>query len=156
MSPFQDSINGGGFYTPVEGTMAIGRFLGTEDGPVLTFKEKDGTEKVTKNMRWKWLLFNMDGTPLMYAPPAPDGTPGTEQQHAEVDALSTEATGPKAKARKWVEAHLRRKVEGPVTGAEFTAMIAEAAKAEAKVYLVFGKNSNDKIGVANVLPVPVV
>lgn len=149
--PFQDSSAGGSYYEPQPG-MLKGTFIGYEDGPELAFKEKDGTEKLTKNMRWKWRLTNMDDTPVMYVGKNQDGTPGTDApEQAIVDALSTEATGPKAKARKWAEAHLNRKIEGAVTGAQFAGIMDECV--DKTVYLVFGPNQNNKISVANIIPI---
>lgn len=149
--PFQDSSAGGSFYRPAPG-MLIGTFLGVEDGPVLKFKEKDGSEKDSPNMRWKWNLSNMDGTPVMHVPETAPGKPGDgPPEQAVVDALSSEATGVKAKARKWLVAHLNRPVEGLVTGAAFSALIDECVGK--KVYLVFGPNDAGKISVQNIIPI---
>lgn len=153
--PFKDSVVGGSFYEPVPG-MLVGEFLGTEDGPTLSFKDdkNPGQMKDSAQMRWSWRLTNMDGSPVMYQPTAADGkTPEGEPAQAVVDALSSESTGTKAKARKWVAGMLGRKVEGVLTAAEFMALLDECKGK--KSYLMFGPSDSGKIVVLSIVPIPV-
>lgn len=150
MSPFKDPVSGGGWYKPESG-MKVGEFLGIEDGPTQTY---DGKE--TPQMRWSWKVYEMDKTtPVMYVPLNQDGTPtGDPPTHAIVDALSSEATGPKSKARKWLIALLDRPVD-PKSAAEFLALLDEAKQKAVKSFLVFGPSERDatKIVVQNIVPI---
>ncbi len=145
--PFKDSMEGGGFYTPATG-MCVGEFQGVEDGPTLEFEGKPSPQ-----MRWKWLCTNLDGTPILYQPTKADGTPDTSTPPipAVLDALSTEATGTKSKARAWAKAH-GATIEGMLSGAQFLAAV-DGIKGR-KVYLVCGPRDNGKQGLLNIMPMP--
>lgn len=128
--------------------MQRGVFLGCEESGVsFKFKdEKTGQEKDNPQMRWSWELNDMAGNPVFYvnediggkivSKVVPEGTPGAER--AKVDSLSSEATGPKSKYRKWVQAMLGRTIEGPLSAEQAEALIEECKGKES--YLTFGPN----------------
>ncbi len=77
-----------GFYTPDAGTFIL-ELTSIEEGPELQYGP---------TIKWVWAVFSMpDGQPVLY-----EGNP------AKTDALSSHKMGPRAKARKWTEAHLGR------------------------------------------------
>lgn len=132
---------GNDFYRPEPG-MKLGQLLGTEDGPELSYKGAEPQPQV----RWKWNLFEMDKTPLMWTPEG-----ATTPVQAQIDALSTEATGPKSKARKWAVAHRGAPIDGAITGSEFARIIDEECIGKF-VYLFFGPNENGRITVTGITP----
>lgn len=75
-----------GFFVPEPGSYI---------GELVEMTEFNGG-KYGPSVRWQWVLYSMDTKlPILF-----EGKP------AKVDALSSPAMGPSAKARKWANAHL--------------------------------------------------
>tara|TARA_Y100000310_G_scaffold188119_1_gene188087 strand:+ start:566 stop:955 length:390 start_codon:yes stop_codon:yes gene_type:complete len=90
MPLFNPPTNKDSFFVPDPGTYVL-ELTGVEAGPELQFGP---------TIKWRWNVYDMQGSPIQY-----EGRP------AETDALSSQKMGPRAKARKWMTAHLARDLE---------------------------------------------
>ena len=90
MPLFNTPTNQDSFYTPDPGTYIL-ELTAVEEGPELQYGP---------TIKWRWNVHDMQGGPVVY-----EGRP------AETDALSSQKMGPRAKARRWLEAHLQRALE---------------------------------------------
>lgn len=90
-----------GFYVPESGTYILD-LVAIQEGPELQFGP---------TIKWLWTVYDMQSQPVLY-----EGNP------AKTDALSSRKMGPRAKARKWTEAHLGRPL---VEGEDATALESE-------------------------------
>lgn len=129
---------GGDYFRPANGRY-VGQFLGVEDGQPQT-RTENGVTKTTNTIRWKFRLYNIDGTPVL-DPKHPEGP-------ATVDGLSSDSVGigkgVPAKGRGWLTALLASKglqfVE-PSNGEDVARMVGSAVDAWA--FLTFGNNTKN-------------
>lgn len=99
MSPvtFRSPNAGGDWYTPERMGMYRMKLVDIEDGPDLGYGP---------TVKWKFQMFEMDGTPIKYTP---KGGPNEGVLiEAIADGLTSYSTGPKSTAAKWFKALLGR------------------------------------------------
>jgi len=90
MSIFKTPTNQDRCYAPDPGTYVL-ELTSVEAGPELQFGP---------TIKWKWNVYDLEGQPVQF-----------EGHSAETDALSSQKMGPRAKARKWTEMHLKRALD---------------------------------------------
>lgn len=98
---FRAQGGSGNFFVPAAGRY-IGAFQGIEAGPGY---KNVAAGKTDPNVKWKWALFNVDGTPVIdpqtNAQAVGEGLSGT--------SLGFGKDGDAAKGRVWLQAHLATK-----------------------------------------------
>ena len=132
---------GGDWYKPNNGAY-IGDFIGVQQGMPQEHKQSDGSVKRGDTVRWQFLLYNFDGTPVV--------DPKTSAI-AVAEGLSSDTVGigkgVPAKARGWLSKLLEAKglqfVE-PGNEGDVLTMIEQAKGA--RVILHFGKSQGGKDG----------
>jgi hypothetical protein len=99
MSPvqFKSPAGGGDWWAPQQPGMFRMKLVDIEDGPELEFGP---------TVKWRFEMYNMDGTPVKYVP---SGGPNAGKEiQAVADGLTSFSTGPRSTARQYFQALLGR------------------------------------------------
>lgn len=139
MSPvqFKSPSAGGDWYTPERMGMYRMKLVDIVEGDDLGYGP---------TVKWRFQMFNMDGTPIRYTPT------GGENAGKEIDAISDGLTsfamGKKAKARSWFGALLAR----PILDTDDVNLLQVEAIGK-EVIGSWGPNDNNKIVIQALMPI---
>lgn len=121
-----------------------GILTGFAKGPEFERKDKDGSTKIDKTVRWMFDIYKLDGSRVMYTPE--EGDNAGQEMPAEKDALSSLTISNKSKAGEWFMALL-----GDVDFATVTAEELMEAAIGKEALLVLGPGTKgDRIVVKTV------